>query len=88
MVLETNRHEKANFEEMLKEDKHSHLDVEMKAKLLRIMKKHEDLFAGKKGACKGQDVTLQLRDRAVSYVSKPCDIPLPQREQFKKELDR
>ena len=52
------------------------------------MRKHEQLFDGKKGVWKGQDATLQLKDEFEPSIQKPHGVPFPQRDQFKKELDR
>ena len=53
-----------------------------------MLKKHEVLFQGKYCAFNGPDVTLKLKPDAKPHLAWLYPIPLSQREQFKKELDR
>ena len=66
----------------LSEEKHSYSYTEKKEKLHDVMKKHENRFHGKKGVCKGQEVSLKLKDGAEPCIAKPHGMTFPQRENF------
>jgi hypothetical protein len=66
----------------------AHLNAEQKGQLLTVLRKHKDLFQGKRGNWKGQPVSFEVIDGAVPVWSRPYPTPLKNREIFKNEVYR
>ena len=87
-ALEANVYQPANITEFTENNKCDHLSELQKEKLTALLRKHEQLFQGKRGKWKGGDATLRLKSDSKPHMAKPYPVPLPQREEFKKELGR
>ena len=62
--------------------------MEQKGKLLKVLKKHEGIFAGKRGNCTGKPVQINLTNDAVSFRYRPYQIHLRIKDQVEKEVYR
>ena len=53
-----------------------------------MLKKHEDLFAGRRGEYRGEPVGLELKKGAEPHWSVPYNIPLKTERPWKKKSKR
>jgi len=79
-------YEKADLKAVIKNQ--THLSVEEKLALAKLLKEFEHLFDGTLGEWKGSGVSFDLKKDAVPYHAKPYPIPHIHEEPTRKEIDR
>ena len=70
-----------------KVNSNDHLTNDQKLKLKQLLNKYEELFDGSLGDWKTTPVSIDLKEDAKPYHSRPYPVPHIHKEQFKKELD-
>jgi hypothetical protein len=80
------KYEKADIDKVT--DSCEHLTEDERAKLNRLLRKHEYLFEGKLGEWNTSPIELELKDDVKPYHARPYPIPHVHKETFKKELAR
>jgi len=69
-------------------EKCTHLNGEQKEGIKNVVKEHKELFNGKLGICKGEQVHLEIDKEAQPCHSRACPVPHAQSGVHKEELDR
>ena len=59
-----------------------------KGMLLDLLMNYEDLFQGKRGNWKGDEVSIKIKPGMKPFFAKPYPVPLINQESFKKEIDQ
>ena len=77
---------KANLEEYVQNQ--PQLELNQKAKLLTVLKKHEGLFQGKRGEWKGNKVVVSLVKDTNPCWARPYPIPLKNKQIVKNKVYR
>jgi len=85
-TMTANRYEKKSVQEIANDC--AHLEKDQRKQLGEMLLNFERLFNGKLKKYTGPKVHLELIDGAVPHRSKTFQIPLSQRQLFKKELDK
>ena len=80
------KYEKADLDKVVSDC--NHLEKAEKQKLLRLLKKFEELFDGTLGEWKTTPAHLELKDGATPYHGRPYPVPHIQKEMLRKEVDR
>ena len=62
--------------------------VKHKYFLLNLFQKHEEMFDGTLGKYKGSDYTIEVKENAKFYYSKPFPIPNINKPTLNKEVDK
>ena len=75
-VLAANKYKAPDLEKVVQEEKYRHLTEEQRGRVLGLLKKHEQLFQGKRGEWRGSLVTLRLKPGAKPYMAKSYPVPL------------
>ena len=70
-----------------KVNSNEHLTNDQKLKLRQLLSNYEELFDGSLGNWKTSPVSVDLKEDAKPYHSRPYSVPHIHKEQFKKELD-
>ena len=87
-MLEANVCKPAGTQELTTNEWYDHLSTNQKVSITTLLTKHKESFQGKRGKWKGGYVTLRLKQDAKPHLAKPRPVPLPQKDELKKELDQ